>query len=45
MLIDELKENIKIFKNNCNYNICDGISDRHKFEIKQERYKNTIMYK
>ena len=45
MLIDELKENVKIFKNNCNYNICDGTSDRHKFEIKQERYKNTIMYK
>lgn len=43
--MNELRENIQIFKNNCNYNICDGTSDRHRFKIKQEKYKNTIMYK
>jgi hypothetical protein len=44
MILKELIEKVKIFKNNRNYNICDGTSDRHKFELKQEKYKNTIMY-
>ena len=45
MILKELRKKVKIFKNNYNYNMCDGTSDRHKFELKQDKYKNTIMYK